>query len=74
MNNEVLQFRKTADVSVDTLRIFLNEKQVIRNFCSLLSAVLECDVHRRAYRYLKNVRMRALIKIYQERNKFIFRL
>ncbi len=45
MNGEVLQFRKTADVSVYTLRIFLNEKLASRNFCSLWSTVLECDVH-----------------------------
>ncbi len=44
MNGEVLQFRKTANVSVDTLRIFLNEKQASRNFYKLWSAVLECDV------------------------------
>ncbi|MBI4713803.1 hypothetical protein HY771_01295 [Candidatus Uhrbacteria bacterium] len=45
MNGAVLQLRKTANVSVDTLRIFLSEKQASHNFNGLLSMILECDVY-----------------------------
>lgn len=41
MNGAVLQLRKTANVSVDTLRIFLSETQASRNFNGLLSTILD---------------------------------
>ena len=45
MDGAVLELKKTANVSVDTLRIFLSEKQARRNFNRLLSTILECDVY-----------------------------
>jgi len=38
MNDEVLQFGKTAGIASAILRIFPNEKQVSRNFYKLWSA------------------------------------
>jgi len=40
MDGAVLEFKKTAGVLIDTLRILLNEKQASRNFYRLWSAIL----------------------------------
>jgi hypothetical protein len=48
MGCAVLERRKTADVSVDTLRIFLREEQADRHSCGWINPVTLCDVY---YKY-----------------------
>jgi len=45
MDGEVLESQKTANLSIDTLRIFWLEKQVRHNFYRLWDGIFGCDVH-----------------------------